>query len=88
MTQQTASASSGTDGLTFANNAVVGMIQQCEGQFDDWGEFFGALQMLTIQAVRDMPPHSINIHRNDDSYSVAIDGPIYSVTYNGTKTFT
>ena len=87
MTQQHASASS-TAGLTPANYAVVAMIQQCEAQYSDWSEYFTSLQMLTIRAVQNMPPHSINIQRESDGYSVAIDGPTYSVTYTGSKTFT
>ena len=87
MTQQSASASSSA-GLTPANNAVVAMIQQCEAQYSDWGEYYSSLQMLTIRAVHNMPPHSINIQRKNDGYSVAIDGPTYSVTYTGSKTFT
>lgn len=87
MTRQTASASS-MDSLTYANHAVVVRIQQCETQYDDWSDFYRSLQMLTIKAVHDMPPHSINIDRHSDSYTVAIDGPVYSVTYSGSKTFT
>lgn len=87
MTKQSASASS-MAGLTPANYAVVARIQECEARYDDWSEYFKSLQMLTIRAVRDMPPHSINIERENDGYSVAIDGPVYSVTYTGSKTFT
>ncbi len=87
MTRQSASASS-MDALTPANYAVVVRIQQCEALYDDWGDFYRSLQMLTIKAVHDMPPHSININRHSDSYTVAIDGPVYSVTYSGSKTFT
>ncbi len=87
MTRQSASAFS-TDGLTPANGAVVSMIQECETKYDDWSDFFKSLQVLTIKAVRDMPPHSITINRHSDTYTVGIDGPTYSVTYNGAKTFT
>ena len=87
MTQQNASSAS-SDALTPANHAVVSRVQACEVAYDDWGDFYAALQMLTIQAVKEMPAHSINISRQKNGYSVAIDGPVYSVTYNGVKSFT
>lgn len=87
MTRQIASPDS-KDDLTPANNAVVVRIQECEARYNDWSDFFAALQMLTIQAVKEMPSHSIDIHREKSGYMVAIDGPVYSVSYRGSKTFT
>ena len=87
MTQQNASSNSTID-LTPANHGVVIRIQECEALYADWSDFFAALQMLTIQAVQEMPSHSIIIRRQTSGYTVAIDGPVYSVTYTGSKTFT
>ena len=87
MATQSASATSPRDDLTLANKAVVDMIHTCEEK-NTWTEFYKLLQQFTVQAVQNMPAHSIEIHRLADGYTVSVDGPIYSVTYRGSKIFT
>ena len=84
---QIASATTPRDDLTVANQAVIDMIQTCEKR-STWIEFYRLLQQFTVQAVQNMPAHSIEIHRLADGYTVSVDGPIYSVTYQGSKIFT
>ena len=72
-----------------ADAALLQLITGVEQQHTSWSAFYNALTKTTVATVQNMKAHSIDIVRPGDTapYTVSVHGPLYNVTFNGTKEF-
>lgn len=66
--------------------AIRQVIEASETASNDWASFYKKVQMITSNAVIDMPGHHIKIIRKKpNGYVISIHGPVYNYDHTSSK---